>query len=170
MTTRNYINRIVTNWVQNKGEYIEEKGSGWFPSIKTRLLPNDRRLRFENPVHELIDYAVQRQGYKLKACTVPVHHYGKLNEKKTEEKHGFYYELGKRKLEKAENKPKAIYELAVQASEMGRLDEAARLWEELIRLKPDFGSAYVSLSRVYCELKRFEEAEKASQKAVELAP
>lgn len=170
MTTRNYINRIVTNWVQNKGEYLEERGSGWFPSTKTRLFPKDRSLRFENRVHELIDYAVQRRGYRLKPCPVPVHHYGKLNEKKTEEKHGLYYELGKRKLEGADNKPKALLELAIQASEMGRLEEAAGLWEELIRLKPDLGSAYVSLSRVYCEIKRFEDAELASRRAVELAP
>ncbi|MFN3396866.1 MAG: tetratricopeptide repeat protein, partial [Thermodesulfovibrionales bacterium] len=170
MTTRNYINRIVTNWVQNKGEYVEERGAGWFPSVKTRLFPNDKRLRFENPIHELIDYAVQREGYKLKHCPVPVHHYGKLNEKKTEEKFELYYELGKKKLEEGENREKAIYELAIQASEMGRLDEAARLWEDLIRVKPEFGSAYISLARVYCELKRFNDAEKTAKKAVELAP
>lgn len=170
MTTRNYINRIVTNWVQNKGDYLEERGAGWFPSVKTRLFPKDKRLRFENPIHELIDYSVQRAGYKLKTCSVPVHHYGKLNEKKEEEKFELYYELGKKKLEEAENKPKALYELAVQASEMGRLDEAVKLWEELIRLKPDFGTAYVSLSRVYCELKRFEDAAEMSRKATQLVP
>jgi tetratricopeptide (TPR) repeat protein len=170
MTTRNYINRIVTGWRQNNGEYAEERGSGWFPSVKTRLFPNDRKLRFEKPVHELLDYAVQREGYITKECPVPVHHYGKLNEKKTEEKFELYYELGKKKLDEAENRPKALYELAVQASEMGRLDEAAGLWEELIRLRPDFGHAYVSLARIYCELKRFKEAVETSKKAVELAP
>lgn len=170
MTTRNYINRIVTNWRYNKGEYTEERGSGWMPSVKTRLFQNDKILRFENPVHELIDYAAHRGGYKLKHCKVPVHHYGKLNEKKTEEKFEFYYDLGRKKLEEAENKPKALYELAIQASEMGRLEEARELWEELIRLKPDFGNAYISLSRVYCELSMFEKAAKAADKAVSIVP
>lgn len=170
MTTRNYINRIVQNWNYNKGEYNEERGSGWMPSVKTRLFPNDKDLRFENPVHELVDYAIQRKGYKLKHCPVPVHHYGKLNEKKSKEKFEFYYELGKRKLEeaKSDNQPKAVYELALQASEMGRLEEAARLWEELISLKPDFGDAYISLSRVYCEMKMFEKALEISEKAIKL--
>ncbi len=170
MTTRNYMNRIVTGWRQNTGEYPEERGSGWMPSVKTRLFPNDKRLRFENPIHELIDYAVERAGYKIKICPVPVHHYGKLNEKKTEDKFQLYYELGKKKLEGSDNKPKALYELAIQASEMGRLDEAVQLWEELIKLKPEFGHAYVSLSRVYCELKRFDEAKEMAVKAVRLVP
>lgn len=170
MTTRNYINRIVTGWRYNTGEYPEERGSGWMPSVKTRLFPNDKMLRFENPVHELIDYAALRMGYKIKHCKVPVHHYGKLNEKKTEEKFQLYYELGRKKLEEVENKPKALYELAIQASEMGRLEESRGLWEELLRIKPDFGSAYISLSRVYCELKMFEKAEKAAEKAVSLVP
>ncbi len=45
--------------------YLEEEaGTGWFPSNKVRLFPNDRRIRFENPVHEFVEYSLMRLGIK----------------------------------------------------------------------------------------------------------
>lgn len=170
MVTRNYINRIVTDWKRNTGEYQEERGAGWLPSIKARFFPRDARVRFEHPVHEMVDYSLQRNGYTIKECSVPVHHYGKLDVKKTERKFDLYYELGKEKLSRGELSEQSMYELAIQAAEMGNLDEASDLWNELIRLRPDWGIPYLHLARVYCEVGRFEAAKDMARRATDLMP
>ncbi len=139
MITRNYTNKKLdnanlTDWKPNIGEYQEERGLGWFPSVRVRLFPNDRRLRFENPVYEVIDNSLKREGYEIVMCPVPVHHYGRLNEKRTEERFQLYYGLINN-LERSDNKLKALNELAVIASVIGRLDEVARLMEEVMESK-----------------------------------
>ncbi len=139
MITRNYTNKKLDNanlidWEHNSGEYFEERGSGWFPTVKVRLFPNDKMLRFENPVHEVIDYAIKKEGYEIVMCPVPVHHYGRLNEKRTKERFQLYCEL-RNKLDGSDNKLEALNELALIASLIGRFDEVARLMEEVMGLK-----------------------------------
>ena len=73
--TRNYVKEMtVTGWTANNGRYREETGSGWFPAEKVRLFPNDKGIRFENPVHEFVEPSLKQAGIKVKHCIVPVHH------------------------------------------------------------------------------------------------
>ena len=37
-------------------------------------------IRFEYPVHEMVEPALERLGIDIRSCHIPVHHYGKLNE------------------------------------------------------------------------------------------
>ena len=110
ITTRNYTHKYNgINWQPNDAGYSDEEvGCGWIPSTKTRLFKNTPEIRFEYPVHELVDPALDRNGYKIKQCNVPVHHYGLLEKLKVSQKGGYYYKIGKKKLEKMENDPNAI--------------------------------------------------------------
>jgi len=46
LQTRNYSYQANTvGFRQNKGEYTEEQGIGWFPSDKVRMFTNDPRIR-----------------------------------------------------------------------------------------------------------------------------
>ena len=69
---------VNVGWTANDGSYEEEAGTGWFPSDKVRLLPNDKRICFENPVHEFVEPSLKRAGISIRKCHVPIHHYGKL--------------------------------------------------------------------------------------------
>ncbi|MGQ9646094.1 MAG: glycosyltransferase [Thermodesulfobacteriota bacterium] len=170
--TRNYVNRSnVEEWRENDGSYAaEEAGMGWLPSQKVRLFPNDKRIRFENPVHELVEPSLNRARINIKSGNVVIHHYGKLNEEKSSSKGETYYQLGKRKLEQMRGDAGALRELAVQASSLGRHEEAVELWEKILSLQPDNASAYLNLGHSYLQLERFEEALMASKKAMELDP
>ena len=118
-TTRNYMNcPNVEGWVKNDGLYsVEEAGNGWIPSCKVRLVPNDRTIRFENPVHELLEPSLKRAGKKILNSGIPIHHYGKLVTKKCLSKGEEYYQLGKKKLEGKDDDSTALLELAIQAAE-----------------------------------------------------
>jgi tetratricopeptide (TPR) repeat protein len=75
--TRNYMVSVNVGWTANDGRYEEEAGTGWFPSDKVRLFPNEERIYFENPVHEFVEPSLERAGIKIKRCHVPIHHYGR---------------------------------------------------------------------------------------------
>ena len=98
MTTRNYVKPVnISGWTANDGRYKEEAGTGWFPGAKVRLFPHDPRIRFENPVHELVEPSLRKAGIKMRACPVPVHHYGKLSMERNQRKGEEYFLLGKKK-------------------------------------------------------------------------
>jgi GT2 family glycosyltransferase/tetratricopeptide (TPR) repeat protein len=173
VVTRNYSTEVgAQGFTANIGEYpLEESGLGWFPSTKVRLFPNHKGIRFENPVHEFVEGTIARAVVPLKDSPIPVHHYGRLDNKKLKEKGEAYYELGKKKLkEKGENDLKAIYELGIQAGELKRYEEAADLFERLVQMEPLYPLAQFNLGFAYLELGRFPEALFYSQKGYELDP
>jgi glycosyltransferase involved in cell wall biosynthesis len=167
--TRNYITPMNTaGWVANAGTYLyEEAGSGWFQSKKVRLFPNDRRIRFESPVHEFVENSLIDAGIIVKDCEIPVHHYGKLDMERLKAKGEQYYELGKLKwTERGEQDPLAIYELAVQASELGKFDEAEVYFERVVTLLPNFSKALYGLGNTCFRLGKFEDAFSATKRAI----
>jgi tetratricopeptide (TPR) repeat protein len=169
--TRNYLNTLnVTQWTANDGTYEEEAGSGWIPSDKVRLFPRDRRIHFENPVHEFVEPSMERYHIPIRKCSIPVHHYGKLNEKKLKRKGEDYFLLGKKKLEKSSTDIRSLRELAVQANVLKRYEESAELWHQVIRLQPNSPEPYFNLVSIYMNLGRFQEASDHSKKAIEIDP
>jgi GT2 family glycosyltransferase/Flp pilus assembly protein TadD len=176
-TTRNYINDMtMTGWTANGGLYPEEEaGSGWYPSRKVRLFPHDNRIRFENPVHELVENSLRGTGITIKEINIPIHHYGKLSRDRVISKGEDYYNLGKVKVEESGGDLQSIFELAVQATELGRYEEAAELWQNLLDLKmpvpPAYLTrAYLNLGGVYLQLGKYSDALLISKKAFKLNP
>ncbi len=170
--TRNYVVPMnVGGWTANDGVYArEEAGTGWFPSRKVRLFPNDRRIRFENPVHELVERSLELLKLPVKESPVPIHHYGKLDRGGNAIKGEAYYELGKKKMEEQGENATTLRERAVQAQGLKKYDEALDLWQRAIRLKPDRVHSHLGLASVFLDMGRFNEALAASKKAMEIDP
>jgi tetratricopeptide (TPR) repeat protein len=160
----------ISGWTANAGEYVEEAGTGWFPGKKVRLFPNDPRIEFEHPVHELVEPSLRKAGIKIKECVIPIHHYGKLLMNKNQKKGEDYFILGKKKLEEAGVDFTSLYELAVQAGELGRYREAVELWQRCIQLQHENPKAHFNLGYVYLKLGQYEDALRVSARAMELDP
>ena len=173
IVTRNYSTQVgAQGFTSNTGEYpAEEAGLGWFPSGKVRLFPNNNHIRFENPVHEFVEGTVTKAGIPIKTCDITVHHYGRLNMEKVQEKGEAYYLLGMKKLvEKGPSDLKALFELGVQAGELKKYKEAAKLFEKLVGLDPNYPLALFNLGFAYLSLGRYEEALEYSKRAFEIDP
>jgi FkbM family methyltransferase len=172
LNTRNYTTVVgLEGWSPNDDRYSRESaGCGWVPSAKVRLFPRDESIRFENPVHEIVEPSILKKGLTVKSCDVPVHHYGRLDQEKLLTKHEHYYALGKKKLEAKGNDPKALRELAIQAAELQRYEEALALWKRVIELTPQESLAYYNMGSIYLVLGKYGEALSVSKRAVELAP
>ena len=172
-TTRNYVQPVnVAGWLANDGAYpTEESGTGWFSGEKVRLFPNDKRIRFEDPVHERVEPSLESLGITISQCLIPIHHYGKLDEEKRRAKNEYYYDLGKKRVaEKGKSDYRAIYDLAVQASGIGRYREAITYLTQVIAIKPDFSKAFTSMGNVYYNLGQYEKALSSYRKSMELDP
>jgi tetratricopeptide (TPR) repeat protein len=172
LVTRNYVARTAGDgWVGNDNTYIHEQaGRGWFPSGKIRLFPNHEKIRFENPIHELVEYSIQRMGLEGRESGIPVHHYGELDTVKAPLKDQQYYELGVKKMEESGGTFKAVWELAVQAAELGKIEESIELWHKVLGFKQREAAAYFNLANHYMHLGKYEESYACSKKAYELDP
>jgi tetratricopeptide (TPR) repeat protein len=148
----------------------EQAGSGWNPSEKVRLFPNDNRIRFENAVHELVEPSLRRAGIPIFKCSIPVHHYGMLNRYWQAQKKGNYYSLGKAKLAKKQGDLSALVECAIQAAEVGKYTEAVGLWQHILKSKPNWPKAHFNLSYAYIQLENYREGEAAAREAIRLDP
>ncbi len=170
--TRNYMARANTiGWVANDGKYDnEEAAEGWIPSHKVRLFPNDSRIRFEYPVHEMVEPSLNRAGFRVARSIVPIHHYGKLNTERSDCKGETYYQIGRKKLDELGDDPIALRELAIQAGLLKKWEEAIELWQRLIAIRPKTPEAFVNLGTAYWHMDEYEKALWAAEKAVALAP
>lgn len=65
---------------------------------------------------------------------------------------------------------RVLERVASLADELGRTDEALRVNEEIVRLKPDNVEAWVSLGGLYSQTNQLEKSEAAFRKVVELDP
>jgi len=172
ITTRNYLDQVgVEGWTPNDDRYYRETaGCGWMPSTKTRLFPNLTSVRFENAVHEFVESSLQKAGIQVKKSDVPIHHYGRLNHEKLQAKHEKYYQLGIKKLEETGSDLKSLIEIAVQAGEYGKHDDALMWWQKVIEINPYESRAYYNMGSIYLNLKRYAEAIEVSKKSIALDP
>jgi glycosyltransferase involved in cell wall biosynthesis len=170
--TRNYINVAnAIDWQANDGSYPQyETGLGWFPTRKTRLFQRMDAVRFCHPVHEQVDRALTAAGIPIVECPVPVHHYGYLNETKNQKKAQTYFQLGYTKLDQLGVDFQAVRELATQAGQLEYWGQAIELWNRLLKIQPNYATAYVNIAGAHWQLGHYEKALMFSKQAIELDP
>ncbi len=169
--TRNYCHTANSlGWQANDGRYrSHEAGLGWFPSRKVRLFRRQPDVRFHFPVHERVEPSLKNVDV-IAVCNVPVHHYGHLNEARNQEKARKYYALGYAKLEAMAHDAAAIRELAVQAGQLERWEEAIVLWQRLLAIRPEYPEAMVNLSAAHWQLSRYAQSLEWARRAVAKDP
>lgn len=81
------------------------------------------------------------------------------------------YELLKQHTPRFQQDPDYLYELAMAAEKIGRIDEMEKLLRQVIALKPDYYNAYNALGYSLADRNiRLPEARKLIEKALELSP
>lgn len=171
LTTRNYLKTMdIVGWQANDGCYPEEDGLGWMPSEKVRLYPNDRRAHFVYPVHEMVEPSLEKSGISVRPCHIPVHHYGKLNQARSQAKGKAYFDIGLKKLQAMQTNPTGIRELAVQAQTLGDNATAVQLWERLLEISPGQAHTYINLGSAYLQMGDYGRAQEMACIARELDP
>jgi tetratricopeptide (TPR) repeat protein len=114
---------------------------------------------------------MQKARLTIAACGVPVHHFGKLDRDTILKKGEHYFLLGLKKIDETGGTSQSILELAIQAGELGRYDDAIRLWKRFLGSNPSqhVSRAYTNLLDALLSADRFDEALAESRKAVSQA-
>lgn len=171
--TRNYNNNPRwTGNTENEGEYPDqEKGMRWFSSTKIRLWPNDKRIKFEYPVHEVVEQSVFYLGMQINdAPEIVVHHYGRLNDD-YEYGHGDrYWKLLQKQLKSGVNDRRSLEQLALQAQSMKKYADARKFWEEILVLEPGNSQALLNTGHCFAEEGNWTDALIWSRKALAADP
>jgi glycosyltransferase involved in cell wall biosynthesis len=174
VVTRNYTTMVqAQGWTANDGSYPEEeRADGWRPSWKVRLFSNDARFRFRGDVHEMVEASLREAGVNIQHASFVVHHYGELDQDpvKLIDKKQRYFEIGMQKLDQHPDDMAAICELAVQAGELGRFEEAVGLWDRVLQRYPAYVEALFNKGYCLMGLQRYDEALAHSYRALELDP
>ena len=154
------------------GQYPEEKDYGGFiASPLIRLFRNDTRIRFEGPVHELIEPCFSRRGLPFRKTVIPIHHYGKVREpSRLEVKARLYMQIGEMKTAGNPDSAKAHSELGAQYLELKDYENAAKAFQKVTTLCPDDPDAFVDLGVCCLRQGQLTAAEKALSKATRLDP
>jgi glycosyltransferase involved in cell wall biosynthesis len=171
--TRNYNNN--PRWAgnsENIGEYPNhEKGSRWFSSTKVRLWPNDKRVQFEYPVHEVVENSIYYLGMRMvDSKDVIVHHYGRLNDNYEYGRGDKYLALLHKQLASGKNDLRSLEQLALQMQSMKRFAEARDFWKRILAINPDDKAAHFNTGHCFAEEGDWEEALVWSRKALEIEP
>jgi tetratricopeptide (TPR) repeat protein len=148
LVQRNYTNdSSVAGWRPCDAECPEARGySGWFPAPIVRLFRNNRAIRFEGAVHELVDYAISRLGGKVELSDVVIHHYGKVRDLEyVRAKQELYLKLGIEKANSRQHDAKAHYELGVQYLELGLTEDGMASLRRSLELDPNQPKAHCDL-------------------------
>lgn len=171
--TRNYTNNVkCVGWEANTGEYPHEgKWLGWFPSEKARIWPNDKRIVFEYPVHEVVEESIYYCGYRVVTdYSIIVHHYGRTKDN-YEYGHGNkYYHLLHKQFESGKNDIRSLEQLATQAQGLHKYDEAQKFWDELLKLEPDNSTALLNKGHCYAQVHNWQDAKEWAYKAWKVNP
>ena len=132
--TRNYLKgQYPVGWMPNPGDYDEERGDGWIESWKIRLFRNRPGVGWVGAVHELIEPTVDRTGGRFDRSKWVVHHYGKLDKRRTGAKTERYCEIARKKIVESGGSPAAIREFAVEALGLGKYEESIAALDVYLR-------------------------------------
>jgi len=172
--TRNYTTNVqYSNITFNHGEHPDhEKGAGWFPSTKIRLFPNRKDVRWEYPVHEVVEESIYPLGMGIKEekeCVV--HHWSRVDDTKyMGDRSEKYFELLKKNAANGKRDLRCLEQLAVQAQGMKKYDEAEGFWMEVLALDPMGGLVPLNMCHISAERGNWNLAKEWATKAFLLNP
>jgi glycosyltransferase involved in cell wall biosynthesis len=122
-------------------------GFGCVITKTIRLFPRLRGIRYCYPVHESLLPAVRREGVRVKQCAIPIHHMGNLHGRADfRAKAAFYRTLGQKKIAEFPKYFLGYLELGKVYLSDGQLEEAGRMFEHSIRLRPRCVEAHCLLA------------------------
>jgi glycosyltransferase involved in cell wall biosynthesis len=112
-------------------------GSRCLISRTVRLFPRHPALRYSYPIHESLRPGIERTGTRIRRCAVPIHHTGGLYRREHgREKLALYGALGRKKLAQYPGYFLGYLELGQLCLSQGDVNEAARLFNRALQLRP----------------------------------
>ena len=170
-TIRTYTNdSTAAGWVSYKGENYEESkcASGYFTTRLIRLFRNHKSVKFDGVIHESVINSIRGLG-KIKESPIPIHHFGRLKQEKSDLKKQLYQKLSQIKKDN-KNDFHSYSQLGIQAQENGNYEDAIGLFKKSIELNDKYFKSWLNFGACCLKLNKLDEAEYALKQASALNP
>lgn len=159
LVQRNYTDNRTLSGFRERDRYRECRDfQGYVPSLIVRLFRNNRKIRFEYPVHEAVDRSILGSGRRIVRTDIQFHHYGIAGQKKKEEKEKRNIAINERLAAAQTDDPKPYYELGLSYRARRDFPQAIKMFERVIGLDSRFKHPYFNLGEIYLSLKRYSDA------------
>ncbi len=175
MPTRNYTyaKKPFLTFFDSNDEYIEmNEGMPFFwVSNKVRIFPNNKKIEFRGPVHEIVEDSIKEQNIDIKKIDIPVHHYAQLDEKRSRQKRFFYMNITRKKVLREPKNAKAYLELGREYFNLRLYYRAAQTFRKGLKLAKEkwlLHELNIQAGNAYMKMNKSEEAEKYFVKARQL--
>jgi peptidoglycan/xylan/chitin deacetylase (PgdA/CDA1 family) len=172
MPTRNYsfAKKPFLTFFDSNDNYVDmnEEMPFYWISNKIRVFPNNEKIEFRGPVHEIVEESIKEQGINLENIDVPVHHYAQLDEKRSRSKRFFYMNITRKKVLKNPTNAKAYLELGREYFNLRLYHRAVQTFKKGLKLAKEkwlLHELCVQTGNAYEKMKKSELAEKYFSKA-----
>jgi tetratricopeptide (TPR) repeat protein len=148
---RQYKNDIGTaNWKSSIDDsYVESKiASGWYEIPMIRLFKNDKRIKYEGKIHEVIDHSIRKSG-KVRMSDIPIHHYGEINRDELGKADRNIELLKKDLLVNEREKFFVYYQMGCELLGKGEKIEAINYLEKSVNINSNFAPSLFNLGSLY---------------------
>lgn len=149
---RNYTNeKDLPSITLNKKDYSECRNYyGYCENPLVRLFKNDKRIRFVNKIHELVEPSIAKINGKVGRTDIPIHHYGwdkpanKLKNKKE-----LYLHIIERQIAVNPGNPKLYYDGGKICRSLNLFGKAEAYFKKVIKLNPKYMKPFFNLGEIY---------------------
>lgn len=174
ITQRHYVlNAYLTNYYRCDGKYpAQEIGyPGYYASKVCRIFPNDKDLKFEGRIHEIVEPSMERKKFKIQETDIVVHHYGNVEHLRTNKKKAETY-IRMLKIKSNETPDwKVFYDIGLESMtpDVNNPVEAEIYFTKSIQVQ-ETEAAYVNRALMYVRINKLELALKDFKRALEIFP
>lgn len=170
---RNYTNeKTLPGIVPNKKDYTESKDYfGYCENPLVRIFKNDKRIKFVNKVHEIVEPSIIKIHGKMGRTNIPIHHYGwDKPSNKLKDKKGLYLHISERQIILDPRNPRYYYDAAKIYRALNNLPKAELYFKKVIKLDPKYRNPFFNLGEIYQSQGMLNDAILCYKKAINLDP
>ena len=174
VTAYTLIQRNYTNDVSLPGLIPiknQKPSKGYCNNPLTRLFKNDKRIKFKNRIHEVVEPSIKEIEGKIVKTDVIIHHYGWLKDETLMNlKRDQYLDLALEQIKETPKDPKPYYEAARVYRTKNDFEKTEYFLKKVISLDITYPNAYLNLGECYLARGMFSKAKEVYKEALASDP
>lgn len=147
---RNYVPKQGPGCVKCEPSADTMNSRAYRPFKLVRLFKN-KGYRYENKVHELVDYNIEAAKGKIADAQIPIQHYGILFQENLQHKSRYYAWLIFKELEDNPNNMRALFMAGQHERDQGDLAKSLEYFDKVAKQDQSYRNVWVQIASIHLE-------------------